>query len=217
MEVLLHLNNVDRELLLVAVSSFFYEKGVINGASGGVGTALLQLSKLSNLIVYGTASPSKHSVLTELGAVPIDYHTQDFVNVIHRAEPDGLDFVFDGIGGNYAERSLAVLRRGGILVEYPAPSADLFRLVRGIARLAWHQLMLKNSKSVKSYGASALYRMDKRPFMEDLPLLFKLLEEGKIKPIIAKKFPILEAAKANELLESGQVTGNIVLLAPDLL
>ena len=53
--------------------------------------------------------------------------------------------------------------------------------------------------------------------MEDLTVLFKLLEEGKIKPIIAKKFPILEAAKANELLECGQVIGNIVLLAPELL
>jgi len=47
--------------------------------------------------------------------------------------------------------------------------------------------------------------------------LFKLLEEGKIKPVIEKKFPILEAAQANELLESGQVIGNIVLLAPELL
>jgi NADPH:quinone reductase-like Zn-dependent oxidoreductase len=48
-------------------------------------------------------------------------------------------------------------------------------------------------------------------------MLFDLLQEGKIKPIIAAKLPILEAAKANELLESGQVTGNIVLLTPELL
>jgi NADPH:quinone reductase-like Zn-dependent oxidoreductase len=47
-------------------------------------------------------------------------------------------------------------------------------------------------------------------------LLFELLEEGKIKLIIAEKYPILEAAKANELLESREVTGSIVLLAPDL-
>jgi len=67
------------------------------------------------------------------------------------------------------------------------------------------------------YGISALYMRDKKPFMEDLPLLFKLLEEGKIKPQIEYKFPILEAAKANELLESGKVTGNIVLLSPELL
>ncbi len=58
---------------------------------------------------------------------------------------------------------------------------------------------------------------DKKPFMEDLPLLFSLLEEGKIKPIIAAQLPLLEARKANELLESGQISGNIVLLTPELL
>ena len=52
---------------------------------------------------------------------------------------------------------------------------------------------------------------------EDWAKLFQLLEEGKIKPVIAEKFPILEAAKANELLESGNVIGNVVLLAPELL
>ena len=54
-------------------------------------------------------------------------------------------------------------------------------------------------------------------YLEDWATLFKLLEEGKIKPIIAAKFPILEAAQANELLESGQVIGNVVLVAPELL
>jgi NADPH:quinone reductase-like Zn-dependent oxidoreductase len=53
--------------------------------------------------------------------------------------------------------------------------------------------------------------------MEDWATLFKLLEEGKIKPVIMKKFPVLEAAQANALLESGQVVGNLVLLALELL
>ncbi len=192
------------------------DKVLIIGASGGVGTALLQLGKLANLTMYGTASRSKHNVLTELGAIPIDYHTQDFVDIIRHAEPDGIDFVFDGLGGDYAERGLAVLRRGGKLIEYPAPPAGIFTLLRAIAKLTLGNL-LPNGKSVGSYGISALYRMDKRPFMDDLLVLFQLLEEGKIKPVIAAKFPILEAAKANELLESGQVIGNIVLLAPELL
>ena len=54
-------------------------------------------------------------------------------------------------------------------------------------------------------------------FKEDWTALFKLLEEGKIKPILAGKYPLLEAVKTYELLESGQVTGNLVLLAPELL
>ena len=193
------------------------DKVLIIGASGGVGTALLQLGKLANLRMYGTASLSKHNILTELGAIPIDYHKQDLVDVIHHAEPNGLDFVFDGVGGEYGKIGLEVLGKGGKLVEYsPAPAG-----LGAIALLGWlmivNLLMLPNRKSIKGYGISALYRSNKRPFMDDLPVLFKLLEEGKIKPIIAKKFPILEAAKANELLESGQVIGNIVLLASQLL
>ena len=193
------------------------DKVLIIGASGGVGTALLQLGKLADLRMYGTASLSKHNILTELGAIPIDYHKQDLVDVIHRAEPNGLDFVFDGVGGEYGKIGLEVLGKGGKLVEYsPAPGGP-----GAIALFGWlmivNLLVLPNRKSIKGFGISALYRSNKRPFMDDLPVLFKLLEEGKIKPIIAKKYPILEAAKANELLESGQVIGNIVLLAPELL
>ena len=54
-------------------------------------------------------------------------------------------------------------------------------------------------------------------FKEDWTALFKLLEENKIKPVIAGKYPLREAVKAYELLESGRVTGNLVLLVPELL
>jgi NADPH:quinone reductase-like Zn-dependent oxidoreductase len=76
---------------------------------------------------------------------------------------------------------------------------------------------LPNGKSGEFYGISALYQKDKRPFLEDLPKLFKLLEQGELNPVISHRLPILEAAKANELLESGGVRGKIVLLAPELL
>ena len=191
------------------------DKALMIGASGGVGLALLQLGKLADLKLYGTASPSKHKALTELGAIPIDYHIQDIVDVIRQAEPQGLDFVFDGMGGEYSDRGLAVLRRGGKLISY-APPTGLGALLVGVAKLAFVNLM-PNGKSVESYGISALYLRDKRPFMEDLPRLFKLLEDGQIKPAIAQRFPLLEAAKANALLEGGQVIGNLVLLAPELL
>jgi NADPH:quinone reductase-like Zn-dependent oxidoreductase len=53
--------------------------------------------------------------------------------------------------------------------------------------------------------------------LEDWAILFRLLEEGKIRPVISGRFPLFEAAKANALLESGQVVGNLVLAAPELL
>ena len=188
------------------------DKVLIIGASGGVGTAFLQLGKLASLTMYGIASRSKHSALTDVGAIPIDYHTQDFVEVIRQAEPKGLDFVFNGMGEEYLGRGLAVLRRGGTLVHYGAPQS-FSRFLLFLAEFALFNL-LPNGKAVKGYGT---HRVDIHLLMEDWLVLFKLLEEGQIKPIITKKFPILEAAKANELLESGQVTGNVVLLAPELL
>ena len=63
--------------------------------------------------MYRVASKSKRSILTEYGAKPIDYRTQDFVEVIRQAEPQGLDAVFDGMAGDYFGRSYSLLRRGG--------------------------------------------------------------------------------------------------------
>jgi NADPH:quinone reductase-like Zn-dependent oxidoreductase len=190
------------------------DKVLIIGASGGIGTAFLQLGKLANLTMYGIASKSKHDILTEYGATPIDYHTQDFVGVIRKAEPDGLDVVFDGIGGDYFKRGFSLLRRGGTYVGYGNP-LSVSRTLRFLGQLILFNL-LPNGRSAKSYG-TGLYLFNRRPFMEDWAMLFKLLEEGKIKPVIMKKLPILEAAQANALLESGQVIGNIVLLTPELL
>lgn len=188
------------------------DKVLIIGASGGVGTAFLQLGKLANLTMYGLASKSKHHILAEYGATPIDYRTQDFVEVIRQVEPDGIDFVFNGMADEYFERGLAVLRRGGTLVHYGGPQS-FSGFLRLVAKLLWLNL-LPNGKSIKGYGT---HRVDQQILVQDWPELFRLLEEGKIRPIIAARFPILEAARANEMFESGQVIGNIVLLAPELL
>jgi len=188
------------------------DKVLIVGASGGVGTAFLELGKLAELEMYGLASRSKQDILAEYGATPIDYHTQDFVEVIRDAEPEGLDFVFNGMGEEYFERGLAILKRGGVLVHYGGPQS-FSRFLLLVTKFILYNL-LPNGKRIKGYGT---HRGEIEPFKEDWGELFTLLEEGKIKPVIAEKFPLLEARKANELLESGQVTGNIVLLAPELI
>lgn len=188
------------------------DKVLIVGASGGVGTAFLELGKLAELEMYGLASRSKQDILAEYGATPIDYHAQDFVEVVRDAEPEGLDFVFNGMGEEYFERSLAILKRGGVLVHYGGPQS-FSRFLLLMTKFILYNL-LPNGKRIKGYGT---HRGEIEPFKEDWGELFTLLEEGKIKPVIAEKFPLLEARKANELLEGGQVTGNIVLLAPELI
>ncbi len=192
------------------------ETVLIIGASGGIGTALLQLGKLAGLKMYGIASQSKHHILAEYGATPIDYRTQDFVEVIRQAEPAGLDAVLDGMMRPDTIRgALSLLRRGGRLVSFgePAGFPALFRILITFAAVN----LLPNGKSFKLYGTSTYTLGDQRPYLEDWATLFRLLEEGKIKPVIEKKFPILAAAQANDLLESGKVTGNVVLLAPELM
>jgi NADPH:quinone reductase-like Zn-dependent oxidoreductase len=187
------------------------DKILIIGSSGCCGTAYLQLGKLADLKMYGLASASKHSTLTEYGAIPIDYRTQDFVEVIRQTEPEGLDYVFNGMGEEYLKRGMVVLRRGGVMVHYGAPQS-LPGFLRFLAGYILYNL-LPNGKKIKGYGT---HRLGVDLFEEDWNTLFKLLEDGKINPIIAAQYPILEAAKANKLLESGQATGNVILLAPDL-
>ncbi len=84
---------------------------LIIGASGGIGTALLQLGRVAGLKMYGLASQSKHAILTEYGATPIDYRTEDFVQVIRQMEPGRLDAVFHGMGGDYLPRGFRLLAR----------------------------------------------------------------------------------------------------------
>ncbi len=188
------------------------DKVLLIGSSGGVGTAFLQLGKLAGLKMYGLASPQKFAVLAEYGAEPIDYHRQDFVEALRRAEPGGIDFVFNGMGEEYFERGLAALRRGGSLVHYGGPQS-LARFGLLILKFGLYNL-LPDGKSIKGYGT---HRESAALFQADWAELFRLLAEGQIQPVIAARFPLIEARQANDLLESGQVVGNVILLAPELI
>jgi NADPH:quinone reductase-like Zn-dependent oxidoreductase len=188
------------------------DKILIVGASGGCGTAYLQLGYLAGLKMYGLASSGKHDVLKEYGAIPIDYRTQDFVQIIREMEAGGLDYVFNGMADEYFKPCLGVLRRSGVLVHYGAPQS-FARLWVLVAKVLINNL-LPNGKKIEGYGT---HRLGTDLFREDWAMLFKLLEDGKIDPIIAAKYPILEARKANELLESRRVVGNVVLVSPELI
>ena len=148
------------------------QTALLIGASGGIGTALLQLGLAAGLRMYGLASPSKHAALIEYGATPIDYRTQDFVPVIRQMEPGGLDAVFDGMGGDYLPRGFGLLKRGGVWVSYANPRslAGMFRL---LGRVLWYNLR-PDGRRVTLYGTGAS-NLNRRPFLEDWATLFRLL------------------------------------------
>ena len=90
----------------------------IHGAAGGVGSAMLQLARLAGVEMYGTCSAQGAAVVRELGGIPIDYKGVDFVKEIRRLTGDGVDVVFDGIGGDNLWRSRDAHREGGRVVTY---------------------------------------------------------------------------------------------------
>jgi len=182
----------------------------VTGASGGVGTAFLDLAKMENLKVYGSASVDKQEKLKQFGAILIDYKNEDLFTTVLKIAPEGLDYVFDGVGGEYITQSQKILHPGGMLVEYGFLFKSTSYFIKSL--LALFSAPLKGVKS-KFYGISVNYKKDKADVLSDISQLFILLENGKIHPLIYKRLPILEAAEANKIFESGQVCGNIVLVA----
>lgn len=77
------------------------QRVLIHGAAGGVGTALLQLGGVAKLEMYGTCSSRSAPAVSDLGGIPINYQQQDFVKEIRRLTGDGVDVVFDPIGGSH--------------------------------------------------------------------------------------------------------------------
>src|SRR5437763_3869107 len=99
------------------------QRVLIHGAAGGVGSALLQLGRLAGLEMYGTCSSRGAAAVSDLGGIPIDYRDQDFVKEIHRLTGDGVDVVFESIGGAHIWRSRKALRHGGTVVAYGLTSS----------------------------------------------------------------------------------------------
>ena len=202
------------------------QRVLIHGASGGVGTAFLQLGRLAFVEMYGTCSAQAAQVVKELGATPIDYRNADFVQEIHRFTGDGVDAVFDGIGGDNLWRSREALREGGRVVVYGfqaklrggrmtsgAPSGR--HPIRESVILGWYILrnwFLPGRKSMVPYSIQWLMRLNPAWFRHDLLTLFDLLQQKKIKPLIAERLPLCQARHAHELLGSGGVVGKIVLM-----
>jgi NADPH:quinone reductase-like Zn-dependent oxidoreductase len=92
------------------------QHALVTGASGGVGTAALELLRLIGAKTYGAASPGKHPMVRSLGATPINYREGRLDIIMRQIEPGGVDHVFDAIGGGNIGPCIGALRRGGTLV-----------------------------------------------------------------------------------------------------
>ena len=188
------------------------ERILIQGAAGGTGTALLELGKLAGLEMYGTASKYNHELVVSLGATPIDYRTEDVVKRIHSLTGDGVDVVFDPIGGaRQLWRSFQALDKGGKLVWFGVAATKKGGLMVIPFTLLTVSL-LKLLPGGKQLPLAPDLSKDNAWYRETLSELLDLLAEEKIKPIVAERIPLHDAAQAHELLERGGYAGKVVLV-----
>jgi len=201
------------------------QRVLIHGASGGVGTALLQLGRLAALEMYGTCSARSAQAVSDLGGIPIDYQHQDFVTEVRRLTREGVDVVFDPIGGPHLWHSRNALRPGGRVVGY-GNTASLRgeglasrrpgrrNRLHGIPIYALYIAggwLLPGRRRVIPYSIQTLKRLKPAWFRQDLIALLDLLQRQRIKPLVAQRLPLAEARRAHELLGKGGVVGKIVL------
>ncbi|AOS64718.1 medium chain dehydrogenase/reductase family protein [Actinoalloteichus hymeniacidonis] len=194
---------------------------VVLGANGGVGSLLVQLARQAGITVIGTASTRHHDLLRELGATPVDYREPDMYQRIRALAPEGVDAVFDHVGGPGLTESWKLVRRGGTLVSYgTAATKDVagnsqLPVLQSFARLGmWNAL--PNGKNAYFYNFWA-GRRDLDTFRArlrgDLTTVLRLVAEGVLTPQIAAEFPLNQAASALQLAESRTVAGKVVIVA----
>jgi NADPH:quinone reductase-like Zn-dependent oxidoreductase len=166
------------------------QKVLIFGASGGVGTAAVQLAKYFGAEVTGVCSTTKLELVKSLGADKvIDYIKEDFTK-----SGQTYDIIFDTVGKSSVSGCKRSLKKNGF---YLLTTFGLPKLVQ----VLW--LKLTSSKKL-FFGA-----LKGRP--EDLIFLRELIEEGKLKSVIDRIYPLEQIAEAHRYVETGQKTGNVVI------
>lgn len=193
---------------------------LVHGASGGVGTVLVQLARHSGVRVIGTAAPRNHDLLRRLGAEPVDYTDPHLPERVRELAPGGVDAVFDHLGPDSASQSFTLLAPGGTLVAYGTATSlnnddsVLGLFARMMGRIVYWKLM-PNRRGATFYNFWAGHTVSRRRFRRrlnaDLTAVLALLASGTLTAHIAARFPLTAAAEALTLAESRTTTGKVIL------
>lgn len=193
---------------------------LIHGAAGGVGIAAVQLARARGLVIFGTAGPAKQEFLRKMGVDhAIDYEKNDFLNVVQKFAPDGIEMVMDPVGGKSFQRSYECLGPMGRLIIYgfsaaagPDGKKNLLRAGKALMAMPrFHPLKLL-SKNIAVIGVSLGSLQSRGAVLRnELDELFRMYAAGKIKPVIGKTFPLADAATAHRYMHDRKNIGKIVL------
>jgi NADPH:quinone reductase-like Zn-dependent oxidoreductase len=192
------------------------ERVLVHGAAGGVGSALVELGKQAGMEMYGTASKYNHELVSSLGATPIDYRSEDFVARIRSLTGDGVDAVFDPVGGaGQIWRSYRTLGKGGRLVSFgmAATKKSGVRVIP-FSLLAVVLLgLVPDGKQARMSPNLAVFAAENNDwYLDTLAKLLDAVAAGRIDPVVAERVPLTEAARAHELIERGGYAGKVVLV-----
>lgn len=193
---------------------------LVHGANGSVGTNLVQLARHAGARVIGTAAPRHHDAMRALGAEPIDYNDPDLPARVRELAPDGVDAVFDHLGGESIVDSWRLLAPGGTLVSYGSAAtkgdtgSSKLPVLKLVARLlAWN--LAPNGKHASFYNVWAGLRRRAHfhaRLREDLGQVFALLADGTLTAQVAARLPLNQASAAMTLAESRTIVGKVVLI-----
>lgn len=191
---------------------------LVHGGAGGVGTAFLELGELAGLKMYATASKPKHPLVERLGATPIDYRNEDFVQRIATfTDGEGVDCAFDPMGSAHLRLSMNALRNRGTAVAYGFYEAAnrganvvLDVLSQYLTLAVW--TLPPQRKRVAFYDIRPLKKRHPDWFTEDLAALLDLLATGKVHPVIAARLPLDDVVHAHEQIEQANVQGKLILM-----
>jgi NADPH:quinone reductase-like Zn-dependent oxidoreductase len=194
---------------------------LVHAAAGGVGTLLVQLCKRRGCVVYGTVgSDDKLPLLRDLGVDhPINYRSSDFAAEVRRLRgAEGLDVIFDSIGGKTTRQGMTLLGAGGRMVGFgaadhtPGPLQPLRSLRFALSFGLPHPVLLL-MRSRAFIGVNMLRIADQRPFVLQrcLQAMVDLARRGELRAIVGGRFPVTQLGAAHALLESRRSTGKIVV------
>lgn len=179
---------------------------LVHGGSGGIGSHAIQYGRALGLRVFATAASSaKCAYVGELGALPINYRTEDFCRVVlEHTAGKGVDYILDVVGGAYLDQNLLALAPGGhlsVIGLSGGAKASLNLALMLTKRLNLHATSLRSRSSVEKEEILAGVRRSVWP----------LVEAGEIKTNIDRVFALEDVAQAHAYFDSGEHRGKILL------
>ncbi|MCF7803053.1 MAG: zinc-dependent alcohol dehydrogenase family protein [Candidatus Marinimicrobia bacterium] len=163
---------------------------LIHGA-GGVGALATQIAVAAGARVITVCSDYMEETVTEYGAEPINYKTDNFVEIVHeKTDGDGVDLVFDTVGGNTMTQSIDVTKSHGRMVNIVGTNTDLSRA--NFPNITVHFLFIERER----------YKLDR---------LRTLIEREQLKPLVDSVMELQDVSEAHRRLEKGGVKGKIAL------